>query len=338
MWSKEESELLSQIFPFETWDNILLLFENYTKEQIRHKAGRMGLKRNFVENCGGRGVNAKEYTEEEIRFISENYYKTTIKEIAHHLGRGESSVSNKISYMGLKKVENWSDKDISILKKKYPFFENTYIQRKYLPNKSLSAISKKAKKLNLAKSINKLKSKKKITKEYATSKLLDLSNFLGRTPIHSELVANGLPSLATYRLLFGNYTNACLEAGLTPNFSKVGLGRKSVLFSKNLDICYSIYEQIITNFFIDNYIWYKKEERYSSYINDKRCKTKRVDWVLPDGTFVEYWGFPNDERYARQMNLKIKICKDNKVNLISLFISDVNRLERFFEKYINLYP
>ena len=47
MWSKEESELLSQIFPFETWDNILLLFENYTKEQIRHKAGRMGLKRNF---------------------------------------------------------------------------------------------------------------------------------------------------------------------------------------------------------------------------------------------------------------------------------------------------
>ena len=205
--------------------------------------------------------------------------------------------------MGLKKVENWSDKDISILKKKYPFFENTYIQRKYLRNKSLSAISKKAKKLNLAKSINKLKSKKKITKEYATSKLLDLSNFLGRTPIHSELVANGLPSLATYRLLFGNYTNACLEAGLTPNFSKVGLGRKSVLFSKNLDICYSIYEQIITNFFIDNYIWYKKEERYSSYINDKRCKTKRVDWVLPDGTFVEYWGFPNDERYARQMNL-----------------------------------
>jgi hypothetical protein len=141
--------------------------------------------------------------------------------------------------------------------------------------------------------------------------------------------------LATYRLLFGNYSKACEAAGLLPNFSKIGVGRKSVLKSRNGDTCFSVYEEVVTNFFIDRKIKYEKEVYYSKYINDKRCTTKRADWVLFDGTFVEFWGFPDDKEYKENMKTKIKLCKKANIKLISLYYTDMSRLKEIFKKYIS---
>jgi len=333
-WTEKEENKLREIYPNRYWDYILKTFPNTTKKQIRSKAGKLGLLRNIIEQCGGNGKTGTPYSKKDVQFIKRNHNKMTISKMSYFLGRGESSVSNKISELGLRKLPKWTSAEVSILKKVYPFYDNEYIVENYFPDKTVSSVLKKAHKINLQKS-NKKINRKKITKKQAIDGLIKLSRKLNRTPIHSELVPNGLPSLSTYRSLFGNYTNACEEAGLVPNFSKIGLGRKSVLKSKNNDICYSIYEQIITNFFIDNRIKYKKEERYSDYISDSECKTKKVDWVLNGGVFVEYWGFPNDKRYKQQMKIKKNLCKNHNIKLIDLYVKDINNLYFIFNRYIS---
>lgn len=332
-WDKSSVEKLKKHYPNKRWEELEKMFPSFTKKQILAKAGKLKLKREFTENCGGRTIDGKEYSREEIIFIKNNYSNMSYEEISFHLGRGLSSVSNKINSMGIFKMDMWKKDEEERLISVYPYYSNRHIIEEYFPERTNSSIVHKAKKLGLVKKDG--VSYSRISKKYAKDKLIELYKKIGRTPIHSELVPNGLPSLATYRLLFGNYTNACLEAGLNPNFSKVGLGRKSVLLSKENDVCYSIYEQIITNFFIDNGIKYKKEERYSTYSSDIRCKTKKVDWVLRDMSFVEYWGFPNVEKYRNQMNIKIDICKKSKINLIQLFVQDINELHTIFDKYIS---
>lgn len=229
----------------------------------------------------------------------------------------------------------WTETETELLKSVYALYDNKYLVNNYFPDKTVAMLNKKATQFKMKKNADRIKSRPNITREECIEKLKSLAETLGRTPIHSELVKSGLPSLPTYRLIFGNYTNACKESGLTPNFSKIGVGRKSVLKSKNGDDCYSIYEQIITDFFIDSHIIYKKEERYSNHIQDKQCKTKRTDWLLEDGTFVEYWGFPDDKRYCKQMNLKKKLCKKGNINLINIHIEDINNLTKIFKKYID---
>jgi predicted hydrocarbon binding protein len=232
----------------------------------------------------------------------------------------------------IKKINEdiWTEEEKNILIENWEGKSAKYISENLI-NRTVSSIYHKAEKMKLYTSN---KSLVKYNKEDMLKDLLNLSIKLGRTPIHSDLISNNLASIGTYRYYFGNYTEACIAAGLLPNFSKIGVGRKGVYLSSKNDICYSLYELIITEFFIENIFNYKKEYYYYKLINDKRCGKREADWLLNNNILVEFWGFPNDKNYYNRMEQKRLICKDNNIRLIEIYKENINDLNRMFSEFI----
>jgi predicted transcriptional regulator len=334
IWTKEKEDILIELYPMTPWNILLEKLNMENADAVAAKAYKMGIKRLINENCGGRNKEGKDYTEYEVQFIVDNFEKMTYPEIAKTLNRGLSSISNKINDLGLRKIIKWTEDELNILKETFPKYSSKYININYLPNKSSSAIYNMAKDL----SIDSNKREKKAYKKYDDDEILEqlriLAEKLNRTPIHADLIPNGLPSISTFRIYFESYTHACVLAGLIPNFSRIGVGRRGVFYSKNKDMCFSNSEVIVTNFLIDNKIPYKKEQYYSSYIKDDRCKTKEVDWIIGENVFVEFFGFPKDDIYYQRMLLKRSICEDNNIKLIEIYKEDLGKLHIIFKNFI----
>ena len=169
----------------------------------------------------------------------------------------------------------------------------------------------------------------------SNTKLLDiLLNFYikyGRTPTKDELGRYSLPSYHIYVKRFGNYSNACKLSGIPIN---TGIFNFKIQYSKNGDLCWSNMEKAITDFFIDNNIYFEKEIRYSSFCPKGDTGYSRCDWILEDGTVVEYFGMMKIDKYKEVYKKKVNLCKINKVNLIELFEKDVHNLYNIFYAYI----
>lgn len=91
------------------------------------------------------------WTTEEENYLLENYYSMTIDDIAKHLNRSESSVSNKsyalITKFNAKKKSGWSDEDIKKLIDNYN--DLTYKELSELLNRSETSIDKKLRSLGV---------------------------------------------------------------------------------------------------------------------------------------------------------------------------------------------
>lgn len=303
---------------------------------IRKKIKKLGIENKFYKN----GIEYKKNIIEEY-FPSGDWnvlfekLGTTNKKYIKKLGRrfGIKRVLKDVKPIKKNKIPNkriWTEKEKQILIENWEICTSKYISENLI-NKTVSAIYHKAEKLGLYSSNISLT---KYNKNDMIKDLIALSNKLGRTPIHSELLKNGLASLPTYRVYFGNYTNACIAAGLLPNFSKIGVGRKGVYLSSKNDICYSLSELIITEFFIENNFDYKKEFYYYKLIKDDACGKKESDWLLNKNILVEFWGFPENKDYYKKMEQKRLICKNNNVRLIELYKKDINDLEKIFFEFM----
>ena len=66
-------------------------------------------------------ITIKNYTEDDLKYIVENYNNMTVKELSKKLLKSENSVSNAVRKLGLsKQIHNkWSEKEIDFLKKNY---------------------------------------------------------------------------------------------------------------------------------------------------------------------------------------------------------------------------
>lgn len=139
--------------------------------------------------------------------------------------------------------------------------------------------------------------------------------------------------MSLYRYI-GGYREACKLAGLPININIFGSNGYSYM-SKNNDLCWSKAEVVITNYFIDNNINYKREVLYSDYTTDKRVHNKNCDWVINNTIFVEYFGMMDKEYYKSKAEIKIKICNDNNIPLISLTEKNLNNLDEIFKFVFN---
>ena len=318
-WTEEKIAILKKYYPIRDYKNLFKELEYDDIDCIRHKAMRLEI-----------AVIGYHYTKDEIKFIKDNYEKMSYKEIGDILNKSDSGVATQVKNLGLIKIAKWTEEELNLLKEKYPYYSNEYLSRNILPNRNKESINLMASKLKLKKA--KEQNNKVYDKEEILAMLLDLSKKLNRTPLIEELTINGLPSDTTYRRRFGGYKNACRLAGLEPNYDL--WGRAKVFYSSNGDICFSNAELIITEFLITNKISYEKDKMYCDIVDDFRCGTKRVDWFLNDGSIAEYWGYPKVEDYKPSMELKIQICKDNKINLIEINRKDLTKLHNIFSQYI----
>ena len=270
------------------------------------------------------------FTKEDIEFIVENYEHMNYSEIANFLGRDKSTVACKINGVGLVKVEKWTNEEVDLLIKNYPKYTNRYLSDKILPGRKNYSIRTMAYKYGLHKSEE--MGKKRYDSEKMIDDLINLSEKLGRTPFLSDLVENGLASGKTYERYFDGYRNACKIAGLEINSNL--WGRSISCKSINGDICFSKSEKIITDFFIENDIGYKKEIKYSNFIDESICGNKIVDWILSENIFVEYFGLPEKENYKKRMNEKISMCEKNDIVLIEVYRKDLTKLHEVFSQFL----
>lgn len=165
------------------------------------------------------------------------------------------------------------------------------------------------------------------TDERLLEMLKEYAKELGRTPMILDIQNNKkFPSVDIYYNRFGKYSTACIKAGLLPNGGILGTS----CLSKNDDWCFSISEQYITNYFIDNNIPYEKEVPYSYVIGNNRTNSLIMDWYIYGKYAVEYFGIEKQEDYDAKTKKKIRLCKNYKIPLIELYPNDLVDLDKIF--------
>jgi hypothetical protein len=263
------------------------------------------------------------WTDEQLNILRKNYYDKPWKFLTENLNRTRSAINSQANKMGLERRKKIKKEEDDYIKENFGKISVEEIAKHI--NRSEIAIHSRASKLKLTTPPK----WENVSKEELLKLLVDLSIQLQRTPVGDELTSFGLPSPITYSRIFGTYSNAIELAGLgcTALFGKR-------CYSKNGDLCLSISEAIVTNFLIDNRISYQKEQFYSKYIEEDNSR-RTVDWILNDGTFVEYFGLPEKEYYLAKIQEKRKICKENNINLIEIFDKDLKDLNYVFKDYLS---
>jgi hypothetical protein len=248
---------------------------------IKAKAQELKLLR--IKSNGGYYIACEIATQEEVSFISNNYNRLTVGEMATSIGRSMQLIETQCKKLGVK-----------------PF------------------------------------RKRKILEDYSNDILLDmlisLSQELGRSPMFSDVQSDPrFPSVDIYYDRFGSFTNALMLSDLSVD--RIGsYGIRCV--SENGEICDSYCEKIISDFLFYHKIEYRKNVHYYEIIPTIN-KRYRMDWLLEDGTFVEFFGLMNNEDYCIKTEKKIKICKDNNINLIGIYYNQIKNLNEIFKYYIN---
>jgi len=313
-WATEEDNFLVANYSKAPKDHILSGLKGRTWTAICGRASAIGVYRlNY-------------FTESEILFIKNNCTSMTSKEIAESIGRSRDVVANKMLNLGIVRQENWSIQDSNKLRDYFGLYDVEYIAKNILPNRTKSSIYHQCQFLGLSKE----------TGRYQEEDLLEMLKILAekleRTPTCAELPKYGLPYSTSYLRCFGSYNTACELLGLDINTTI--FSQTKYYYSKNMDVCRSKSEQIITNFLIDNGIKYLMDKPYSSICQSGKCGRKRYDWLFDGGVVVEYFGLNRYKKYQERMAQKIELCKINNLELIQVFDKDILKLEKVFEKFI----
>jgi hypothetical protein len=328
-WNKERIKKLKKYYPSESWDVICKEIGSSNKAAIMSKASKMKIKRNYdvFKNFGKSKSKSEKYTNQEDEWLKENYKTKNVRALSLELDKSINSIIMRLRKLGVHK-NAWSKEDIKLLKEVYPIYPNNYIQEKYFPHKNKSSIRSFANKNNIVKNIK--QDSKWYVEENMLEKYKKLAKKLNRTPTHADInTTKNMPSSKTYERYFGSLAKLAQKCNLLPNR---GIYNSSIVsLSSAGDVCDSNAEYIITEYFIKNKINYKKEVRYSDYIQDELCNTKTCDWVV-NGIFIEYFGLPDKEEYYKKMQVKRNLLKKHKIELIELFKKDLTRLDEKFEK------
>lgn len=324
-WTQKEKELLRKIYPTANWDELIEIFQT-GKDGILHKASQLGLKREMV--------NFSKYKPEEIQFIKESYGRVPTKYIAEELGRTTCAIETKAKKLRLGTRTYWSDEEIELLKEVYSEYSNLELSELFFEGRTPESIRTMAHKHNLVKYDLPEQKQKQFDKDDLLNDIKKVYEKLGRTPLVSELRLYGLPSERTLARYFGGYLKICEILGMKQNIKTVG-SNNGICYSKNKDICMSKGELVITDFFIDNNIRYTKEEKkYKDVFGIEDFGTRKMDWLLEDGTVVEFFGLINYKNYNKKMQQKIELCKKYNIPLIEIYPKDILNLDKIFEKYI----
>ena len=148
--SQEDKNWLLKHYATASVEELFSRFPTLTKRQIVRKASWLGLHREFRKN----------FTDEEIEFIMNNYDRLTAKQIAEHFSFRHSaeSITNKAATLGLTKVteppRKWSKEEDAWLIQHYVDSSKKEIIERF-PNDDMSKITAKANALGLSRKVAK---------------------------------------------------------------------------------------------------------------------------------------------------------------------------------------
>lgn len=147
---------------------------------------------------------------------------------------------------------------------------------------------------------------------------------LNRVPYYREIDNEiDIASYKTYLKCFGSIENVCQRLNINYKINYKGSGAGKIIYDNNGNLCKSLIERDISNFFIKNNIYTDKESNYSDITGDKKDR-RRFDWkIYINNTifYCEYAGmYSNPPRgkiglkYKNKIESKIKTIKDYNMN------------------------
>lgn len=148
--------------------------------------------------------------------------------------------------------------------------------------------------------------------------LIKLSGDLGCQPTQKDIYyCNYIPSISQYTKEFGSISNALYIAGFKPN--------NKILITPKGNKALSGYEYRFLLMLEKYNIKFKKEEYYKKYINglDYEYRFDFTIYINDKRYFIEIFGIEGNDKYDKKTEEKKQLCKDNKLNLISLYSKDV---------------
>lgn len=159
-----------------------------------------------------------------------------------------------------------------------------------------------------------------MSKEEMINRLNKLAIELGITPSYEDVdLCPYTPCGSTYGKVFGSFIEAITKANMIPR------SNKEPLITPKGNKALSGYEYkfmlVLEQYNID----FKKEEFYKKYITSFK-RNYRFDFTLEFNNelfFVEIFGITGNEKYDTKVQEKIKLCIDNKINLIDFYPNDI---------------
>jgi len=185
------------------------------------------------------------------------------------------------------------------------------------------------------------------SKEDLLNDFLALFNKLNRIPYYNDIDnCREIASTPTYIKYFGTIENVCKLLDIDYELFYKNAGAGKICFDSNNNLCKSLIEKDISNYFIFNNINFEKETKYNSYIDN--CK-KRFDWKIDVNDkfyLIEYFGMYDGKnrgslgrRYSKNVKKKIKLLYKNNLidKCILIFPWDIKHktLDEIFNPYIN---
>jgi len=142
------------------------------------------------------------------------------------------------------------------------------------------------------------------------------------------------PNSEYYKNVFGDFRAALVKANLIP---KAALNSKfgTMCIAKDGHLCRSMAEQQIDNWLHKNNITHEIEPVYPKHDEYNKSGRMRADWKIGNN-YVEYFGLPDDKKYAEKMQKKRNLANQFNINLIELYYYDLIYLDKSMkEKIIN---
>lgn len=235
-WTKDEEDFIINNCEYMSINKIATHIKK-SPSTVSTKIAKMGLSTKYkIEHY---------WSDEDIEYLKNNYYKSSMKTLMKKLKRSESSIEGQLTKLNIKRKNkgNWSLNEINILKDNFNSLDYNEISK--LIDRSIPAISNKAHELGLTKnSINRTKLKKQ----------------------QIDFIINNYNTYTDSNLakMFNVSTEAIAEVRKTYNIKKNGNEVKGISYIEKtikdyfdlLDIKY-IYNEYLGDYKPDFYIEYK---------------------------------------------------------------------------------
>jgi len=329
VWSNHDTEYLLYNYENKSVDIIIKVL-NRNWGAIVAKAMAMGLSRKHLHYS---------WTKDRDNILKKYYKGGDKKDILSILELNISDWEKVIQHaykLGLKRDRGyflWSKKNLEILKRHYP-------KTRWKNICELLGVDDVQSNRNMIRlKSSRIGLRRKILGQWQSKtdgELLDMFGTvvinLGYIPLASSLSALGLPDSRIYTQRFGCYKEFISDFfGYVENKNIYGRNGRA----KDGTFCLSNGEIIVSNFLFANKISYRKEVFYSEIIKNHKTRM-RMDWLLCDGTVVEFFGMMSKNYYKKKTNKKIELLARHDIDLIEIYPKDLNevRLKEIFIDYI----
>jgi hypothetical protein len=98
--------------------------------------------------------------------------------------------------------------------------------------------------------------------------------------------------------------------------------------------CLSLFELAIDNFMTRHGISHEHEPSWPADPTLNRTGSKRADWLLSDGTYVEAAGMLDDPEYAAKMDAKQELAEAHGLRLLVITPADGARLPAVLQEWL----